>query len=63
MPLFAQLYHFFGLNEALFLAINQHHTVVFDALARLGSALGNFWNFPWVAAVLIAVAVARTCCA
>ena len=58
MPLFAQFYHFFGLNEALFLAINQHPTAVFDVLARLGSALGNFWNFPWVAAALIAVAAA-----
>ncbi|WP_225782709.1 phosphatase PAP2 family protein [Xenophilus sp. Marseille-Q4582] len=55
---FAQLYHFFGLNEALFLAINRHHLAVFDALSRLGSALGNFWNFPAVAAVLIAIAAA-----
>lgn len=58
MHLFAELYHLFGLNEALFLAINQHHAAVFDLLARAGSAIGNFWNLPLLAAALVAVAMA-----
>lgn len=43
------LYDWFGLNRALFDAINGLHASWLDPLMLLGTRLGDFWNLPWLA--------------
>lgn len=46
-------YNWFGLNQALFFAINGIHSVYLDQLMLLGTRLGDFWNLPWVVGALL----------
>lgn len=53
-------YNWFGLSEALFLAINGMRGVYLDQLMLLGTRLGDFGNLPWIIGALIFMFAAQT---
>jgi hypothetical protein len=48
----AALYDWFGLNTALFQAINGDHGTGVETVMQVGSTLADYWNFPWIASGL-----------
>ncbi|NML16575.1 phosphatase PAP2 family protein [Azohydromonas caseinilytica] len=40
-------------NQALFFALNDLRSPFIDAAMNLGTRLGDFWNMPWIAALLL----------